>query len=291
MTQEARGLLAGLPRALRARDFFLYLEDGRRLTDLWLCGGRAALGHKNGRVVRDLKNAAERGLFAPLPHPFERRFLRALALLLPGRRFRVYGPGAEAGHVLAAAGLDGAEIRDPALGEAAGAGAALWRPFLDEAAPDWDAIPALVPALPEPAGLCVLALTPECEAARPFPPSDIVPPAFLAPAAGAASALLAAMKTPRRPPGRVEKALRRPGCLWKRRGVYLSLKAPPDGAGGWAAVFAAFLQAGFLIPPSPTEPLILPAALSGGLQAKLAALLGTGALGGQGEGDRRTGAL
>ncbi|MDR1129249.1 MAG: hypothetical protein LBL20_08050, partial [Treponema sp.] len=78
-----------IPAISRARDFRLYTPDGRRLVDLWQYGGRAILGHTPPSVLREMKNTAERGLFAPLPGPQERRFLKALSALLPGYLFRV----------------------------------------------------------------------------------------------------------------------------------------------------------------------------------------------------------
>ncbi|MDR2747508.1 MAG: hypothetical protein LBB77_08695, partial [Treponema sp.] len=74
---------------------------------------------------------------------------------------------------------------------------------------------------------------------------------------------------------------------WRRRGIYLSCPAlqtrtapsqiqagrpspPPEG---WESLYRRFLDGGFLIPPGPGEPLILPGLLSPGEEAKLAALL------------------
>ena len=90
MIHSDRELLRLLPMVLRARDFHLYRDNGKRLTDLWLQDGKAVLGHKAPKVIVELKNAAERGLFSSLPHPLERRFLKALEVFFPGRAFRLY---------------------------------------------------------------------------------------------------------------------------------------------------------------------------------------------------------
>jgi hypothetical protein len=69
---------------------------------------------------------------------------------------------------------------------------------------------------------------------------------------------------------RIRKALS--GGRWFRRGIYLSLGEPP-AAGVYERLFRRFLEEGFLLPPEPSSPLILPGILSPGEEAKLAALL------------------
>jgi hypothetical protein len=123
-----------IPAIRRARDFRLYTGGGRRIVDLWQYGGRAVLGHTPPSVLREMKNTAERGLFAPLPGPLEGRFLKALASLLPGRRFRLFPDEAALLRFLAASGFP-AGAEDPALppdGPPAEGRPALWRPFLDD---------------------------------------------------------------------------------------------------------------------------------------------------------------
>ena len=264
MITSDRDLLRLLPGVLRARDFHLYLEGGKRLCDLWLQGGRAVLGHKPPRVLGELKNAAERGLFCSFPHPLERRFCKALSLFFPDRAFRLYENQGSLLRALEQAGFptpgpipDPAFPRDKAPG---GETISLWRPFLE--AP---AFPILVPVLPWPQGPAVLALDRSLDAS--FPPGELIPPILLAPAARALHNLASALKDdPRR--GSF-KALGELGA-WQRRGIYLT-----GGAEGepYDALFQRFLEGGFLIPPSPTEPLILPGSMSPGEASKLAELL------------------
>jgi hypothetical protein len=275
-----RALLRLLPKILRARDFHLYLENGKRLTDLWLAGGRAVLGHKPSGVLLELKNSAERGLFTPLPHPMEKRFLKALAQLFPGRNFRIYSDFAGLSKALAEAGFclpDGA----------GGKSAALWRPFYKT--PDYahgndeyeDEIPnegkahILIPVLPWPLGPEVLVLL-DKDLETFFPAGDLVSPVMLAPATRALYDLLAALK------GRVhnhypkiEKAL---GGVWRRQGIYITVEPEPDME-KYEAIFRRFLEGGFLIPPSPAEPIILPASMSSGEESKLAELIRAEVLG------------
>ena len=279
MFYSERELLRLLPRVLRARDFHLYLENGKRLTDLWLAGGRAVLGHKPPRVLGELKNAAERGLFTPLPHPMERRFLKALGELFPGKAFRLYTDQGSLQRAFEAAEIPlpaNGLLPDPAfpeadgIGEAAGRKLSLWRPFVGS---ENDA-PVLLPVLPWPLGPEVLVLDRDKDAS--FPAGEIIPPVLLAPATRALYDLLAVIKEGsrgRRMYSKVEKAIK--GGPWRRRGIYLTMEA--DGAAGgekYASLFRRFLEGGFLIPPSPMEPLILPAAMSPGEEAKLAELLG-----------------
>ena len=269
MFYSDKELLRLLPRVLRARDFHLYLENGKRLVDLWLAGGRAILGHKPPRVLGELKNAAERGLFTPLPHPMEKRFLKALGELFPGKTFRLYADAGALRRALAEAG-----ISLPADG------LLLWRPFVeqltdnissDNVSSDDSQKEAciLIPVLPWPLGPEVVVLAKDMDVS--FPAGEIIPPVLLAPATRALYDLLAALKDGdrvRKVYPRVEKAIK--GGHWLRRGIYLTIETDKEN---YAALFRRFLEGGFLIPPSPVEPLILPAAMSDGEEAKLAGLL------------------
>jgi len=289
MLYSERGLLRLLPRVLRARDFHLYLENGKRTVDLWLAGGKAVLGHKPPRVLLEMKNAAERGLFTPLPHPMERRFIKALGEIFPGRAFRLYADAGALDRALAAAGMTlpaGGLLPDPAFPEDEGAvekRASLWRPFVG----GQTEAPVLVPVLPWPLGPEVLVLPKEMDAnslcdANLFcdasvPAGEIIAPVLLAAATRALYDLLAAGKDGSRRSRvypKVEKAIK--GGPWRRRGIYLTVETSRSKFAdreNYAALFRRFLEGGFLIPPSPAEPLILPAAMSDGEEAKLAALL------------------
>jgi len=308
-----REFLRLLPRVLRARDFHLYLENGKRLVDLWLAGGKAVLGHKPPRVLGELKNAAERGLFTPLPHPMERRFLKAMGELFPGKAFRLYANAGALRQALAELGIsipDNGLLPDPAftngdsdgstesgtdsnthskpdgkgvssVGGDMGKKLSLWRPFVGlpadgtltdgtSSSSQKDA-PVLVPFLPWPLGPEALVLGKDMDAS--FPAGEIIPPVLLAPATRALYDLLAVIKDGSRV-GRVypklEKALK--GGPWQRRGIYLTIEMEAGGE-KYTGLFGRFLEGGFLIPPSPVEPLILPAAMSDGEEAKLAELL------------------
>jgi len=248
-------LLRLVPEVLRARDFHLYLEGGKRLTDLWRLGGKALLGHKRPRVLLELKNAAERGLFIPLPHPAERRFVKALAELFPGRVFRFYSSPGSLRLALEAAGFTGPT---------------LWRPFLEEKITDT----VFIPVLPWPLGPEVLVL----EKSIDFPPGELIPPVLLAPAARSLYDLAARIRNPDLPRyKKIEKLFCKSNSdgqksIWRRRGIYLTLDREMDSE-KYVSLFRRFLEGGFLIPPSPEEPVILPLSMSDGEESKLSQLL------------------
>jgi hypothetical protein len=263
-------LLRLMPTVLRARDFRLYAKGGRRLVDLWQNGGAAVLGHTPPSLLRELKNTASRGLYAPFPHFLEGRYRTALSRIFPGRDFRFYAAPPPQLHTLVG-----------------GHTVALWRPFINSAAPlsvTEDAPPVLIPVVPGiqgwrgglPLGLCALAVRNGFDT-PPFPPGDFLPPVLLAAAARGIYDLIAAGRTAateRANPvyRHIDKALIN-HQIWQRQGLYLSLKQAPSNE-EWAALFRRFLDNGFLLPPVSSQPAILPGVLSPGEEAKLAALLG-----------------
>jgi len=273
-------LLHLVPTVLRARDFRLYTqgkvkgESKQRLVDLWRNGGAAILGHTPPSQLRELKNAASRGLYAPLPHFLEARYLKALARIFPDRHFRLYASPPRELETLMATG-----------------NAELWRPFLDPREPlsvSKDAPPVLIPVLPGiqgwrvaknghgekyalPLGFCVLAAKPDL--ARNLPPSDFISPVLLAvETRGIYDIIAAASGGAINTFPRIAKALRGGNTAWTRRGPYLMPRQPHDTE-SWSVTFRRFLDAGFLMPPVPFQPPILPSELSPGEEAKLANLL------------------
>ena len=251
-----RELLNLLPAVLRARDFHLYLEGGKRLTDLYLAGGRCILGHKPPRVVGELKNAAERGLFAPFPHPLEKRFINALGSIFPDRAFRLYADSFSLFQALAQAGFDPENDKNISL----------WRPFLD-----MDEASVMIPVLPWPLGPEVLVIDKGLDES--FPSGELIPPVLLAPAARALYDLVSEMKNRAFPRYiKIEKALA--NSAWRRAGIYLSVDPNNIERNDYLKLFQDFLEGGFLIPPSPLEPAIFPPSMTPGEESKLADLLG-----------------
>jgi len=254
-----------IPNVLRARGFRLYTQNGKRLVDLWLNGGAAVLGHTPPNLLRELKNTASRGLYAPLPHFSEGRFIKALSKLLPGRIFRLYAaPPQELAKLFTSGSAE------------------LWRPFTNAASPfavEKDAPPLLVPVLPGiqlwrdelPLGLCAAAAESETHLAN-LPASDTLPPVLLAVAARGVYDLLAAQDRAKQNYPRIAKTLQT-NKFWQRQGIYLYPKEKCEEK-TWSTLFNKFLEAGFLLPPTPSHPLILPGELSDGEEAKLAEIFG-----------------
>jgi hypothetical protein len=236
-----------------------------RIVDLWQAGGRAIMGHTPHLVLRDLKNAANRGLFSPLPHFLEGRLVKALGRLLPGRNFRFFASPPMT--FLKEYGIP-SPPPDPAFNVKEFGEVSLWRPFINEAS--LSSVPVLFPILPGASffPLWVTASLPLDSVEKNLPPGDLIPPVVLAAVLRAVNDL-----TPERGSvdfPKIRKIL--PESPWLARGIYLSLKETADGD-VWERLFRHFLEGGFLIPPSPVEPLILPGELSPGEEAALVSLL------------------
>jgi len=274
-------LLRLVSPVLRARGWRLYTGKGR-LVDLWQYGGRAVLGHNPPNMLRAFKNNAERGLFAAMPHFAEDRLYKALAALLPGRTFRLYPPEELAQQLQ--------KIPPDKI--------AVWRPYLND--PAVLTAPVLLPVLPcvFPGIPAVLAFTPAAVSELPplseLPPSRFFSPVSLAAAARSIHDLLANPERGNPHYPKLDRIIIK-NPVWKRQGIYLNFirddKMPSSSAvefGGnsgtsssasetvpesYIALFKHFLDKGFLLPPSPEDPAILPGELSPGEEAKLAAAL------------------
>ena len=253
---------AKIPVILRARGYRLYAQNGQRLIDLWLNGGAAVLGHTPPDFLREIKNTASRGLYAPFPHFTEGRYLKALLKIFPYHSFCLFA------------------APPPELTELYKTGfVKIWRPFLNHAAPfAVNEEPFLVPALPGiqlwrsglPLGLCVVVSGKE-ENLSQLPQSDTLPPVLLAAAARGLHDIIASPQRGKPDLPRTFKALRT-SAFWKREGIYLSLKNEVEPH-KWELLFKKFLDSGFLLPQDQSSPLILPGELSDGEDAKLAASL------------------
>ena len=258
-------LLRMVPEVLRARGWRLYTNKGR-LVDLWQYGGRALLGHNPPGLLRSIKNSAERGLYAPHPHFTEKQFSKALSALLPGRSFRIYESEAFLCNALRAAGIT----------------PVLWRPFLNpEAETALFSAPVLAPVLPcpYPGAPAVLALHPEKheETAGSLPPPHLLSPVILSAAARCIYDLLAAPERGKTHFPKLDKAVKK-SPAWKQQGIYLTYtgmlnEKAENNEEHYTGLFRHFLEAGFLLPPGPEEPVILPGELSPGEEAKLAGLM------------------
>jgi hypothetical protein len=244
--------MPNMPLIKRARGFRLYTQNGAWLTDLWQCGGAAVLGHKPAHVVRELKNTAECGLLAPLPSIYEKRLLKVLPLLFgtnSGAIFRFW--------------------QGQILQEEQSALDIPWRPFsdFDTKAPLFRAI------LPCPLAPQLLVM--EKAAAEKFllPPPLPVSPIILAATIRAIHDLLASPERGKVQFSLITKAFANESLAknWTLNGIYIYPRE--DIRRQWPAVCALFLEQGFYISPSPSDPIILPGELSKGEETKLANLL------------------
>jgi hypothetical protein len=240
-------LLQMLPDITRLRGFRLY-GGGRRFVDLWQCGGAAILGHKPAKVVHDMKNAAERGLFVPFPNAAGRRFTNALSRLFPGKAFKVYADWPDA----------------PAYRELP-----VWRPFC--ASPACSG--AFRPILPFPLAPAVIVCDKDRESGCGYPSGGFVAPFILAAATRAVYDLLAQPERGLMCFSRIKKAFNRPETQenWRPDGIYIR-PIWADAGKDWPLVFRRFMDGGFLLPPSPEDPLILPGEMSQGEETALAKL-------------------
>jgi len=255
-------LMRYIPNVLRARGFRLYLDNNKRLIDLWLNGGAAVLGHTPVNLLREIKNTASRGLYAPYPHFSQGRLIKALLKIFPGYSFRLYA------------------APPPELTKLFQSGAAkFWRPYIDPNSPlTVGNSPILIPVIPGiqtwrdglPFGLCAAAAKNENQLLN-FPESDNLSPILLAAAARGIYDLLASSQRVKPDFPRVIKALK--NSIWKKQGIYITLKEDVISYNNWTILFNKFFEIGFLLPPVPAYPLILPGEMSDGEEAKLAAAL------------------
>jgi hypothetical protein len=106
-----------------------------------------------------------------------------------------------------------------------------------------------------------------------FPVSDLISPMILQAAARSLHDLIAAKDSRAKIAGNFAKSGIN-SAKWEQKGIYIFPKAMEEQV--YEGLFKDFLAAGFLIPPSPGEPLILPEAMSPGEEAKLTKLLAMG---------------
>ncbi|MCL2800415.1 MAG: hypothetical protein FWD28_01470 [Treponema sp.] len=271
-TTNIMNIMASIPKVQRARNYRLYTEGGKRLIDLWLNGGAAVLGHTPPNLLRELKNTASRGLYAPFPHFTEKRFLKALSKLFPECSFCYYAaPPIELLSKISHSSAAKNESR----------GVKFWRPYTNPEEPfAADNTQSLfIPILPGiqtwrdglPFGLCIVAAKLE-ENLTKLPPSDALSPILLALAARGIHDILASPQRAKLNLPRINKALKTGTSKWKKQGIYLTLKEETTTE-EWETLFNKFLEAGFLLPPTQAHPLILPAEMSDGEEAKLVAVL------------------
>lgn len=258
-----------LPMIRRARGYRLYDQEGRRYLDLHLAGGRALLGHRPPRTLLELKNLISRGLLSELPSVYERRLVKALALLLPDypvvrlfsneeRLLAVLGnvPSLRSGSVASTVETSGRKprgrtsIEEPFSSPPEGTRFRRWRPFCSEHALP-EGASALVPVLPFPGSFAPVAACVRGIADEELPPSDLVSPALLGSLTRSVYDLLRFSASYRE-----ESWVRFEAPWWRREGPYL---VPVCEKGEYSEVFGRLLEGGILINPCYPGPSIVPA--------------------------------
>lgn len=232
-----------MPIIVRAREYHLYDRKGKRYLDLFQNGGRAILGHRMPGMIRTMKSTASRGLVAEYPSVYERRLERLIRRLLGADcDVRLYPSRL---HTREALGKN-VIISDPAIDEPNDLGTVmLWRPFLGE---DKRTSHILIPVLPFPAGFaCDVVCIRNPSIAQSLPPSALVSPMILDALIQAIGALL----TFRVPIW--DNPLKDFGLC--TRGPYCASGLEEDA---YEAFFGEALDAGVLIPPDPSFPIIIP---------------------------------
>ena len=196
----------------RARGIYLYTEKSVRLTDCFLDGGRAILGHGGGKAKTAFKDCFERGANGFYDSGLLPAFEKAVKQLLP-RNFTTIRLYTEK----TAAPLEGISYSLESSREKAGAALeqtsfslessqkkaepVLWRPWLEISGKsteqptgypkiqivhnvegDFPAIVKIVPPFPYATELCVYAFSTACgeEMLQNLPKNDIVPAPLLA---------------------------------------------------------------------------------------------------------------
>ena len=196
----------------RARGIYLYTEKAVRLTDCFLDGGRAILGHGGGKAKTAFKDCFERGANGFYDSGLLPAFEKAVKQLLP-RNFttiRLYTEKTAAPLEGISYSLESArEKADAALKQTSfslessqkKAEPVLWRPWLEISGKsteqptgypkiqiihnlegDFPAIVKIVPPFPYATELCVYAFSTACgeEMLQNLPKNDIVPAPLLA---------------------------------------------------------------------------------------------------------------
>jgi len=74
----------------RARGYYLYTDKGVRLLDMYLCDGRAVLGHKSSRIITAYKRELDKGLFGIFPTKTKSLLKRAVKELFPEYNSAIY---------------------------------------------------------------------------------------------------------------------------------------------------------------------------------------------------------
>ena len=164
----SNNLISLMPNVKRARDYYLYDENGCRYLDLYLDGGRAINGHRPSGLSLALKNTLSRGLYAPYPSVYFQRLIRLLQNEFP--QFSQIGIYKNLNGFLQSYTGD-SSFTDPAVTDNRG-DHIQWRPFLEIG----ENCSMVVLSFPFPGSDVIAVLSSESED---LPESDLIPPYIL----------------------------------------------------------------------------------------------------------------
>ncbi len=158
-------LIKLLPLIKRARNYYLYDNQGNRFLDLFLDNGRALAGHRPNGLSLAIKNGISRGLYAPYPSVYSKRIKKLL--LSEFSRFSQYGLYRNLDRFLT---LFPGEliVSDPAVSQVE-TECCLWRPYL----PVGNLCNMLIVRFPFPGSDVVAVLS---DTDHKLPESDIIAP-------------------------------------------------------------------------------------------------------------------
>ncbi|AEC02406.1 hypothetical protein [Parasphaerochaeta coccoides] len=254
-----------MPVVVRAREYYLYDRHGVRYLDFYQNNGRAILGHRPMGMQRALKSTISRGLVAEYPSVFQERLEKLIAHVIPSHPFvRVYPDERTLEDALRRmTGETALSPADPAFGSIGkGTLLAYWRPYLGSCGEE-SAI--LLPILPFPGSFTpkVVCVKDEKLAAL-APPSGLCSPLLL-------DLLVKAVAVLRKAQEKEPLAWEDPfdGAFGKPRGPYVDTGL--DEA-AYARFRSEVLDVRVVLPPVPSEPVIIPSALNHGDVVALASI-------------------
>ncbi len=253
------------PPIVRTRGRYLYGQDGNQYVDLWLHDGKAILGHTIPGYLRVLKSTISRGLLAPYPSVYQGRVAKLLHGMFPAHDCITFAPSDIAAETTLSVALgEKVTLFDPALGENLQGNVLKWRPYANCSEDVIDSFEAVIPTLPvvsEFFPTIVLTKKPLSYGGS-YPPSPLILDGFIKAIAGL---------------NRVGESLTLSQDLieavdtlgWKRVGPYVQV---PFTGEDYQNFKSLMVSSGFIVPPSPENPLILPWDISAGFENRLISL-------------------
>lgn len=254
------------PPIVRTRGRYLYGQDGKQYVDLWLHDGKAVLGHTIPGYLRVLKSSISRGLLAPYPSVYQGRVAKLLRGLFPSHGCITFLPSDIAAQATLSAVLGGeVSVVDPALGESSSGNVLRWRPYANCSADFVESFDAVIPVLPVVSEFfpTIILTKKVIDYGGTYPPSPLILDGFV-------KAIAALNREVGDPPISQSLLDTVDNLGWKRVGPYVQV---PFSGDKYQLFEAHMVTSGFIVPPTPDSPLILPWNISTGFEKQLITLL------------------